>query len=421
MVVGGGPAGMAAAGAAAESGRSVVLVDRRPHLGGNVWYPVAGGPPVAEAMASLRRLERPNVRVVTGAEVLDHPRASTLLVGAGGTAWETGFGQLVLATGARERFLPFPGWTLPNVTGAGGLQLLAKAGLSMKGRSVVVAGSGPLLLAVAAYLREQGADIRLVAEQSPNWRVWRLAVGLVRERDRLQQALDLRRQLRGVPYRYGCWVVRAEGDGKVEKVVLRSGRREWTEDCDFLACGFHLLPNLELAELLGCRIRAGFVAVDEFQGTSLPGTYAAGEPVGIGGLELARLEGEIAGLAATDQRPRAAALFVERRRLARFRGALDRAFPLNPQLRGMVTPETIVCRCEDVRAEAVASYRSGREARLQTRCGMGRCQGRVCGPATEFLWGWNPRGVRPPIVPATVEQLVLRDLSNEASTAGLER
>ena len=406
--MGGGPAGIAAAVAATEGGRRVLLLDRRPHLGGNVWYPQAGAGPVPEAIASLGRLDRPNITVVTGAEVLDHPGPSTLLVGSGTTATEVRYDRLVLATGARERFLPFPGWTLPNVTGAGALQLLSKAGFPVKGRSIVVAGSGPLLLAAAAYLRGQGADVRLVAEQAPRLRVWRLAVGLMNNRDRFHQALELRRKLRGVPYLTGCWPIRAEGDGRVERVVLRQGRREWTERCDFLACGFHLVPNTELAELLGCRMEAGFVAVNELQETSVPGTYCAGEPVGIGGGELARIEGEIAGYAASQQKDRARRLFARRRQLAGFRIALDRAFALAPSLRGGLPLETIVCRCEDVRAGALAGFRSGREARLQTRCGMGRCQGRVCGPATEFLWGWSPRAARPPLVPATVGQLAPR-------------
>jgi len=406
-VVGGGPAGIAAAGAAAESGRSVLLIDRRPRLGGNVWYPVAGAPLPPEAAPSLRRLERSNVRVLTNAEVLDRPAASTLLVGSGDTAWQVRFGRLVLATGARERFLPFPGWTLPNVTGAGALQLLARAGTVVTGRSVIVAGSGPLLLATAAFLRAQGADVRLVAEQAPRTRVWWLAAGLWNDAARRRQAVTLRRQLRGIPYRTGCWPVRAEGDDRVERVVLRQGMYEWTERCDLLACGFHLEPNTELAALLGCQMSGGFVSVDEFQATSVQDTFCAGEPVGIGGVELARIEGEIAGLAATQQHDRARRLFPDRRRATRFRNALQRAFALDPRLREIVTSATTICRCEDVRAERLLPFRSGRDARLQTRCGMGPCQGRICGPVTEFLWGWSPRGVRPPLVPATVGQLTL--------------
>jgi D-hydroxyproline dehydrogenase subunit alpha len=418
VVVGGGPAGIAAAAAAAESGQEVLVVERRPHLGGNVWHAEAGGVPHPDAIPALRSLERPNVTVRTGAEVLDAPRPSTVLVGGGATAREVRYRALILATGARERLLPFPGWTLPNVTGAGGLQLLAKAGLRLEGRSVVVAGSGPLLLAAASDLRRRGAEIRSIAEQSSGWRLGRLAVGLLGSTAHRRQALEFRRELRGVPYRTGSWVVRAEGEGAVERVVLRRGRREWTERCDFLACGFHLVPNLELAELLGCRIEGGFVVVDGNQKTSVPETYAAGEPVGIGGLELARIEGRIAGWAATGAEAQAATLFAERGRLARFRAALLRAFPLDPRLRSVVTPATIVCRCEDVRADAIGSFRTGRQARLQTRCGMGRCQGRVCGPATEFLWGWSPRGARPPLSPATVSQLLAEDAPAPPTVAG---
>lgn len=418
VVVGGGPAGIMAAGAAAGNGRHVLLIDRRPQLGGNVWYPSAGQPPVPEAAVDLSRLRGSGLRVLTGAEVLDRPRPGKLLVGSfEGWAQEVAYSQLVIATGARERFLPFPGWTLPNVVGVGALQLLGKSGAPVKGRSVVIAGSGPLLLAATAYLREQGAEVKVVAEQSSRWRVWRLAAGLVSNRERFRQALDLQRRVRGIPYRYGCWPVRAEGSGRVERVVLRQGNRTWTEGCDLLACGYHLVPNLELAELLGCRLRDGFVAVDEYQESSVPGVYCAGEPVGIGGLELARVEGEIAGLSAAQQREKARNRFADRRRLSSFRAGLRRAFALNPALRGMVTPSTVVCRCEDVRAEAVAPYLGGRDARLQTRCGMGRCQGRVCGPAAEFLWGWTPRGTRPPITPATVDQLTLSAVAEGAPGA----
>lgn len=407
-MVGGGPAGIAAAGAAAQGGRSVLLVDRRPHLGGNIWHQAVGEGPAADALPDLQRLERENVRVVTGAEILDIPRSGTVLIGRRADATEVGYGALVLATGARERFLPFPGWTLPNVTGVGGLQLLAKAGAPLRGRRVVVAGTGPLLFAAGAFFRAQGADVRVIAEQTSRRRVWTLALGLMWDRLRLHQALDLRRQLRGIPYLTDCWPLRAEGEGRVQRVTLRRGRKVWSEECEFLACGFHLVPNTELAELLECRMESGFVTVDEFQATSVPRVFAAGEPVGIGGVELARIEGEIAGRAATDQRERARGLFRERRRLARFRPALDRAFRLSPHLRELPTSETIICRCEDVSAGALTGYGSGREARLQTRCGMGRCQGRVCGPSTEFLWGWSLRGTRPPILPATVGQLTLR-------------
>ena len=119
---------------------------------------------------------------------------------------------MILATGARELFLPFPGWTLPNVMGAGGLQALVKSGLPIEGKSVVVAGSGPLLLAVAALLKKKGAVVRAIAEQAPMSRLVRFGLGLWSEPGKLFQAIGLRQEIGGVRYRAGCWPVEAVGD-----------------------------------------------------------------------------------------------------------------------------------------------------------------------------------------------------------------
>src|SRR5262249_30555057 len=214
------------------------------------------------------------------------------------------FDRLILATGARERFLPFPGWTLPNVMGAGGLQALVKTGLPIEGKRVVVAGSGPLLLAVAAYLRKRGADVLLVAEQAPVERLARFGVGLswgkILEAWRLKKDFSRKGATaqRKTRYLSGCWVLGAHGDEKLEGVTLKRGGKRWQVACDYLACGFHLVPNGELAELLGCAVEGGSVRVDEFQQTTVAKVYGAGEITGIGGLELSLVEGEIAGLAA---------------------------------------------------------------------------------------------------------------------------
>ena len=139
---------------------------------------------------------------------------------------ELSYTSLVLATGARERFLPFPGWTLPNVMGAGGLQALVKTGLPIEGKRVVVAGSGPLLLAVGAYLRGRGAEVLLIAEQASWGRLARFGLGLVLEKEKMSQAWRLRRdfsrkgakaQRKSVRYLSGCWVVAAHGDRKARK------------------------------------------------------------------------------------------------------------------------------------------------------------------------------------------------------------
>jgi NADPH-dependent 2,4-dienoyl-CoA reductase/sulfur reductase-like enzyme len=322
-----------------------------------------------------------------------------------GGSRDLAFDRLILATGARERFLPFPGWALPGVMGAGGLQALVKAGLDPQGRRVVVAGSGPLLLAVAAGLAGAHARVEGIYEQAPLARLAGFGITLLAQPDKLVEGARYRLSTLRAAYRTSSWVVRAEGSGKVESVTVTNGRRQWQIACDWLACGFHLVPNLELPRLLGCRIEEGYVAVDTLQQSSAPGVACVGELTGIGGLEKALVEGQIAGWAAVGREAEAGGLSVKRLRMQKFALRLDRAFALRPELRALASPDTVVCRCEDVTSDALKDCASWREAKLHTRCGMGACQGRVCGGATEFLYGWQGAGGRPPIYPAAVSTL----------------
>lgn len=382
LVVGAGPAGLAAARRASEAGARVTTVDDNPAPGGQIWRG--------------QRVDVPAVKVLCGARAVAAPSQGMLRFETADDAFDIEYGALVIATGARERFLPFPGWTLPHVTGAGGLQALVKSGMAVAGKRVVVAGSGPLLLAVADYLRTKGAAVALIAEQADESAVRRFGVGLVRHPGKLAQAIRLRL---GFRYLTGCWPVAAEAGS----VTLRRGDRTWTERCDYLACGFGLVPNAELPAMLGCG-----TAVDEFQETATRGIFAAGEVTGVGGLELSAVEGEIAGLAAAGRRDEARRLFGRRARHARFAAALARAFALRPELARLATDETIVCRCEDATLGRIREWSGWREAKLQTRCGMGACQGRVCGAAVEHLLGWKAESVRPPLFPARVGTLQFR-------------
>lgn len=420
LVVGAGPAGIAAACCAAESGARVGLVDNNPRPGGQIWR--GQSPQHAEnpdARSWFERFSSRSIEFLPSTEVIDQPAANRLTVqrthvstnnidSAVGTG-EISFDNLILCTGARELFLPFPGWTLPNVIGAGGLQALVKCGLPVAGKKIIIAGSGPLLLAVAAYLREHGADIRLIAEQAPSRRLARFALSLLFERAKLAQAFTIKRQLSGIPYKTNCWPVRATDaqgkDGKLESVTLRHGSRTWQESCDYLACGFHLVPNTELAFLLGCELRAGFVRVDDSQRTSVAGVFCAGEPTSIGGVDLSIVEGQIAGYEAAGNASAAANLRPRKCRLDGFAALLRQTFAIRDELRLTADPETIICRCEDVVLGRLRRHSSWRAAKLQTRCGMGPCQGRICGPITEFLFGWKPDSVRPPIFAAPMQTL----------------
>lgn len=405
LVVGGGPAGIAAAACAAECGLQVGLVDDNPALGGQIWRGEAGN--AASGTSDwYARLHAARVRVLCGSRIFHQPEPETLLAEGPDGALELKYTKLILATGARERSLPFPGWTLPNVMGAGGLQALVKSGLPIAGKRVVIAGSGPLLLAVAAYLRRHGAEIPLICEQASWSALAGFGLALLRQPQKVRQGFSLRKQLSGIPFAPNSWPVSARGQDAVEEVVISQSGKNKSIPCNYLACGFHLVPNSELAVLLGCRVRDDLVEVDKYQQTTVPGIFCAGEPTGIGGLELSLVEGQIAGLAVAGRESSAQQLFAERRKLRRFARVLDRTFTLRAELRDLPLPDTIVCRCEDVTCSRLAQHTSWRAAKLQTRCGMGPCQARVCGPAADFLFGWTQDSIRPPIFPTRFENLI---------------
>ena len=237
LVVGAGPAGMAAACSAAAVAQ-VGVIDDNPAAGGQIWRG-------ERSSEWFTRFSSCGAELVKGTRVLGRLTSNSLLTDAGAIE----FGKLILCTGARERFLPFPGWTLPGVMGAGGLQAMVKGGMPIEGKRVVVAGSGPLLLAVAAYVKSRGARVIWVAEQSSRAKLRAFAKALLREPAKLVQGAGLIAKLLGTPVRTGSWPIRAEGAGKLERVTVHPGARRI--ECDYLACGFGLLPNNELASLLG--------------------------------------------------------------------------------------------------------------------------------------------------------------------------
>ena len=405
LVVGAGPAGIAAACEAAEAGRSVAVLDDNPDAGGQIWRGGRRLAPPGTAATWLDRLMASGADLRAGTVVVDVVAAGGGQVyvtrgPAGNRRWRAG--AIVIATGARERFLPFPGWTLPGVVGAGGLQALVKQGLHVSGRRVVVAGSGPLLLAVAELLVREGAVVAAVAEQAPLARLASFAARLLAHPAKLAQAIGIRRTV-GAVIRPGTFVagVRRDGDALVASLVSGRPGRERREDirCDILGCGWGLVPNTELARAIGCRIDRRAVVVDDLGRTDVRGVWAAGECTGVGGVDAALVEGRIAGLDAARRTEAARALLPARRSAARFAAALDRTFALDPRLAHLAADDTIVCRCEDVAAGRLRCHSNWREAKLLTRIGMGPCQGRVCGAAAETLFGWAPDDVRPPLFP----------------------
>ena len=409
-VIGAGPAGIAAAACAAEArrGARVVLVDEGFTPGGQIWRSRPGVTPPRAARRWIERLAVSGAKARLGASVVDVRRAGEgfrIDCESGGQSVVFTAARLILATGARERFLPFPGWTLPNVMGIGGAQALLKAGASFRGKRVVIAGSGPLMLPVAASLSSAGARLMLVAEQAPAVRVARFAASLWKSPARLVQAALLRARFLGARYAMGTWVRSATGDTAIRAVTVTNGAHERIVACDVLCAGFGLVPNSELARLLGCAVDERRVVVDEHQATTVAGVYCAGEPTGIGGVERSLAEGEIAGLASMDA-PVPANMLARHETLRRYTRALADTFALRDELRTLATGDTVVCRCEDVKMRDLDPSWTARQAKLYTRAGMGACQGRICGAALECVMRWSPDSVRPPIQPARVTSLL---------------
>ncbi len=402
LVVGAGPAGLAAAHAAAQAGRAVMLIDDNPDLGGQVWRRDVTGRHADVTRSTEHRgreLERSGVQVHRSTTIVHADGPTRLWAHRDGQLLHIHTDRIVLATGARERTLPFPGWTLPGVFGAGGLQALVKAGLDVQSQRVVVAGTGPLLLAVARGLRLAGAQVVRVLEQTSAVRFARFGAGLWRWPAKLRQGLGLMVDGGRIPLRLGCWPRAAHGDGALRGVETIDTRgRSTTIDCDLLACGFGLVPETRLARLLGCEA-SPTVVVDALQRTTVPGVFAAGEPCGIGGEDKALVEGRIAGLVAADREAQAQALTRQRDRWRAFATSLAEAFALRDELRALPHDDTIVCRCEDVPWALARRHHDTRSAKLLGRCGMGPCQGRVCEPALSFLLGHGPGRPRPPLFP----------------------
>lgn len=411
LVIGGGPAGLAAAKAASSHGKRVTVIDENPAFGGQIWR-AEKRKLSPEAKELVDALERNGVEMLPSCTCVASLPGKRILALSNGRTFPIAYDKLIIATGARERFIPFPGWTLPGVFGAGGLQALVKSGYDISGKRIVVAGTGPLLLAVAAYLKKKGGNVLMIAEQAPLKRLVRLGIASLRVRGKFSAAMELRKEIKGIPYRTSSIVSKAMGESSLNAVVISKGSRESVVECDILAVGYHLAPNTEVAELLGAAIEMGHVMTSEWQKTTVPDIFCAGEPTQIAGLEQSLLEGRLAGLAAAEKE--ADSYEAEWRRNFAFASAMNSAFRLDTaQLRSICSDDTIVCRCEDVPYGKVKDLKSFSEAKIQTRLGMGHCQGRVCGAACGALFGWEDNRVRPPLVPLRISELANLETEKE--------
>lgn len=421
VVVGGGPAGLAAAATAARAGCRVATLDAATEPGGQYWrHPPGRADAVADLHHDLGTYRRLVAAVRSGVDHLpDHHVWTVARHGEGFDVRAVAHGRetvvpgsaVILAPGAYDRQVPFPGWDLPGVLTAGGAQALLKGHQVRAGHRVAVGGTGPFLLSVAAGLATRGVEVAGVFEANSLLGWARGVPAVARTPGRLAEGARYAGTLAwhriGLHARHA--IVAARGDDRVRAVtvarldsgwhVVRGSKR--TVACDAVAVGWGFVPQIELALSLGCATRVDtdgslVAVVDENQAGTVPGVYLAGEVCGVGGAALALTEGEICGRAAAawlgyavdriDDR------LIRRRRAHRaFARAMHRAHPVPDGWRTWLDPTTVVCRCEEVTVAEVieAVDRLGatdaRTVKLLSRAGMGWCQGRMCGHAIGCL------------------------------------
>ena len=415
VIIGAGPAGIKAAATLVGAGLRPVLIDESPQPGGQGYRAPSAG--LALDMPALmgseaRKYRRIHVLFARIREQIDYrPRTLAWAVHEGvlhtvceGRAASMPYDALILATGARDRIMPVPGWTLPGVFTLGGAQVILKDQGCFIGRRVAFVGSSPLLTLAALQYRKLGAEVVLVADTTPFGAKLASLRDLLASPRTLARGIAYRARLQAarVPHLDGVRPVSIEGGTHVEAVrLLDAAGVERMIACDAIGLGYGLAPEAQLADLAGVSFafdplsRQWFPRADA-EGRAGPGLYLAGDGAAMGGADAAEDSGALAALALLADfgqggpPGRRQRLRGRVRRLRRFQRGLARAFAWPAACAADLPDDTVLCRCEAVSVgevrRAVAAPLGPREvnrAKAITRCGMGRCQGRFCGPALQ--------------------------------------
>ena len=420
VIVGAGPAGLRAAHVLASAGLRPLLLDEGIKPGGQIYRQQPDG--FSRTHKTLYGFEHKKARALHELgehlqEKVDYIRSATVWDACGNTlsyaapdgSRSVSFTHVILATGATDRVLPFPGWLLPGVYTLGAAQIALKYQGCSIGSKVVLAGTGPLLYLVAYQYAKSGVDVVAVLDTSPFMTQLAHGFGLLAQPGLLAKGLYYLAWLRahGIPVHTGVEQLKAEGTHSVSALSWQesgkgaSSRRQVA--CDAVGFGYMLRSESQLASLLGCQFifnqedQAWVPETDRLGRSSVRGVYLAGDGVRIGGADVAETAGELAALALLEdagcgqQAARAAALLDKQDRAQRFRTALNKAFPLPAEWAASVPDDLVVCRCEEITAGQIraAARDTGAldisRAKALVRVGMGRCQGRMCGVAAAQL------------------------------------
>jgi len=454
VVLGAGPAGVAAATIASEHGADVAIIDENISGGGQIYrappkeyetHDSFKSPESYEGDRQRNYLSNSKVKTYFNHRVwsISQELVVSTISANGLKSWRPK--ALILANGALERIIPFPGWTLPGVMGLAACTILLKSQFVLPGRSTVVAGCGPLLMSVAYAIVKAGGNVSAIVDLSSKSEWVRVFPKMLSRPDLLLQGMKWLWKLKneGIKIYNGYTVTKSEKDNDRLAITIapfnHSGvntdpKFQKLVEGECLAIGHGLIPSTEITRLLKAKhkydlLKGGWVPVidDEFR-TSIPNVFIAGDASGISGAFSAVHKGRIAGLSALRDL-NMISLKESKHKINNERNLLNKTenfgqaaaylMRSRPELIKTITAETIVCRCEDVfRAEIDETIVSGavdmNQLKAWTRCGMGPCQGRTCADSIEAILTsvvgsrelagqWTGRA---PLRPIPIEQII---------------
>lgn len=451
VIIGAGPAGISAAIEAAKSGMKVTVLDENAKTGGRIFSQLNEGLKFNDPKAHSSDFKKGtkllteflanshNINFLSNAQVIGIFPNRELAYHQNGKLFRIRYKGLIIATGAFERSVPFPGWTLPGVFTAGGTQTLIKMQGILPGKKFLLAGTGPLQLVLANQIIEAGGEVEAILEAGKTgswyetmraiWGNWNLLVDGLRYLNGIRKAK--------VPILRNHLILKASGDGQVEKAVFSKCDQDWkpiestsqTIEVDTICLGYGFVPSVDLSRLAGCEHQfearlGGWIPVrDTTMMTSVPHVYSVGDGSGVAGNIVAGLEGRIAGIAAAQSfgylsqkaaKQQQSPFLNALRKLTRFRKYLDNMSVPRPGLYELANDKTLICRCEEINLRTIKKAiqevkpENINELKRTTRAGMGHCQHKMCGHALQEIMaaqlGINPSEVgairpRPPIKP----------------------